>query len=124
MPSDIEALLTFPMVGRKTANCVISYGFDIPAICVDTHVHRISNRIGLVATNTPDETEDALKAIAPKEIWRDINAVMVRFGQQICLPRRPRCDICSVNRDCDFFMALPEDDVRKKQPPADGPRDL
>jgi len=115
VPSDMEVLLTFPMIGRKTANCVLSYGFDIPAICVDTHVHRISNRIGLVMTKSPDGTELALKEIAPKEIWRDINAVMVRFGQQICLPIRPRCEICSVNAECDFFLALPADDVRKKQ---------
>jgi endonuclease-3 len=107
VPSDIDALLSLPMVGRKTANCVLSYGFGIPAICVDTHVHRISNRIGLVRTKT------ALKEIAPKEIWCDINAVMIRFGQRICLPRRPRCDRCSVRNECDFFSALPEDDERK-----------
>ena len=113
VPSDIEVLLTFPMVGRKTANCVLSYGFGIPAICVDTHVHRISNRIGLVRTKTAEETEIALSKIAPKEIWCDINAVMIRFGQRICLPRRPRCDICSIRNECDFFSALPEDDERK-----------
>lgn len=113
VPMDIEVLLTLPMVGRKTANCVLSYGFGIPAICVDTHVHRISNRIGLVTTGSPDETEIALREIAPKELWCDINAVMIRFGQRICLPRRPRCDKCSVSAECDFFSALPEDDERK-----------
>jgi endonuclease III len=117
VPSDIEVLLTLPMVGRKTANCVLSYGFGIPAICVDTHVHRISNRIGLVSTSSPDETEIALREIAPKEIWCDINAVMIRFGQRICLPRRPRCDRCSINAECDFFMALPEEDERKSGGP-------
>ena len=113
VPPDIDKLLTFPMVGRKTANCVLSYGFGIPAICVDTHVHRISNRIGLVATESPDETEMALREIAPKELWCDINAVMIRFGQRICLPRGPKCDRCSVSTECDFFASLPEDDPRK-----------
>jgi endonuclease-3 len=113
VPSEIEVLLTLPMVGRKTANCVLSYGFGIPAICVDTHVHRISNRIGLVATSSPDETEIALREIAPKELWCDINAVMIRFGQRICQPRRPRCDKCSVKAECDYFSALPDDDERK-----------
>jgi endonuclease-3 len=114
VPADIEVLLTFPMVGRKTANCVLSYGFGIPAICVDTHVHRISNRIGLVSTASPDDTEVALQEIAPKELWCDINAVMIRFGQRICLPRRPRCDECSVRSECDYYSALPEDDERKR----------
>jgi endonuclease-3 len=113
VPSDIEVLLTLPMVGRKTANCVLSYGFRIPAICVDTHVHRISNRIGLVKTVSPDETEVALKEIAPKELWCEINAIMIRFGQRICLPRRPRCDRCSVKVHCDYFASLPDDDERK-----------
>jgi endonuclease-3 len=115
VPSDIEVLLTFPMVGRKTANCVLSYGFGIPAICVDTHVHRISNRVGLVRTESPDETEAALMRIAPKELWCDINSVMIRFGQRICLPRGPRCDRCSVRLECDYFTALPDDDLRKKK---------
>jgi endonuclease-3 len=113
VPADIDVLLTLPMVGRKTANCVLSYGFGIPAICVDTHVHRISNRIGLVSTSSPDDTEIALQEIAPKELWCDINAVMIRFGQRICLPRRPRCGECSVRSECDYYSALPEDDERK-----------
>jgi endonuclease-3 len=113
VPSDIDKLLTFPMVGRKTANCVLSYGFGIPAICVDTHVHRISNRIGLVHTGSPDETEMALREIAPKELWCDINAVMIRFGQRICLPRGPKCDKCPVSPECDYFASLPENDPRK-----------
>lgn len=113
VPSEMEILLTLPMVGRKTANCVLSYGFGIPAICVDTHVHRISNRIGLVVTSSPDETEIALREIAPKELWCDINAIMIRFGQRICLPRRPKCDKCSIKAECDYFSALPDDDERK-----------
>ena len=115
VPNDIDVLLTLPMVGRKTANCVLSYGFGIPAICVDTHVHRISNRVGLVKTDSPDETEAGLKEIAPRELWCDINAVMIRFGQRICQPRRPRCEQCSVTLECDYFASLPEDDIRKKQ---------
>jgi endonuclease-3 len=114
VPADIRVLLTFPMVGRKTANCVLSYGFGIPAICVDTHVHRISNRIGLVRTKSADETEAALMEIAPKELWCDINSIMIRFGQRICLPRSPRCDGCSIRSVCDYFSALPDDDRRKK----------
>lgn len=115
VPSNIDVLLTFPMVGRKTANCLLAYGFGIPAICVDTHVHRISNRIGLVRTDTPDETESDLQKIAPKELWCDINAVMIRFGQRICLPRHPKCDKCAVIRECDYFAQLPDDDPRKKR---------
>jgi endonuclease III len=120
VPSDIEALLTLPMVGRKTANCVLSYGFGIPAICVDTHVHRISNRIGLVKTESADETEIALREIAPKQLWSDINAIMVRFGQRICLPRRPKCDECSINKECDYFFSLSDNDERKNRGPIKG----
>lgn len=102
VPRDLEALLTLPMVGRKTANCVLAYAFEIPAICVDTHVHRISNRIGLVRTDSPEETEHALVQVVPKDLWIDVNSLLVRFGQTTCLPRNPRCPVCPVSKHCDY----------------------
>ena len=106
VPDDIEILLTLPMVGRKTANCVLAYAFHIPAICVDTHVHRISNRIGLVSTKAPEETEASLMRIVPKDLWIDVNSLLVRFGQTVCLPRNPRCRSCPVSPHCDHFSRL------------------
>ncbi|OPX63582.1 MAG: G/T mismatches repair enzyme [Methanomassiliicoccales archaeon PtaB.Bin134] len=103
VPRDIEAMTEWPMVGRKTANCVMAYAFREPAICVDTHVHRISNRIGLVECETPDQTEMALRRTFPRNLWCEINATMVRFGQKVCLPRNPRCDGCPVREQCAFF---------------------
>ena len=103
VPSDIGALMAMPMVGRKTANCVRSYAFRIPSICVDTHVHRISNRIGLVRTKTPEETEMGLQVVVPRGLWIDVNSLMVRFGQKVCLPRSPRCTNCPVAPHCDYY---------------------
>jgi endonuclease-3 len=103
VPETIDALIAFPMVGRKTANCVLAYAFHIPAICVDTHVHRISNRIGLVCSADPEETEEQLRRKVPRDIWIDVNSLMVRFGQTVCLPRKPRCDICPVSSLCDYY---------------------
>jgi endonuclease-3 len=96
MPQTVNSLMALPMVGRKTAACVEVYGYGRQAIPVDTHVHRISNRIGLVTTKTADETESALKKIFPKRIWKEINYFMVRFGQSTCLPVRPKCNECSL----------------------------
>ncbi|MCL2786145.1 MAG: endonuclease III [Methanomassiliicoccaceae archaeon] len=101
VPSDTEELLSLPMVGRKTANCVRSYAFGIQAICVDTHVHRISNLMGLVSTRTPDETEFELVKITPENRWSDVNRYLVRHGQTICLPNNPRCGRCPVADMCD-----------------------
>lgn len=101
LPADMEVLLGMPMVGRKTANCVLAYAFGIPAICVDTHVHRISNLIGMVHSRDPDETESQLRETVPDYLWKDINALMVRHGQVICLPRRPKCQECPVRPHCD-----------------------
>jgi len=101
VPSDIDDLLSLPMVGRKTANCVRSYAFGIQAICVDTHVHRIANLMGLVRTRTPDETEFELMKITPKDRWSDVNRYLVRHGQTICIPNHPKCDACSVADMCD-----------------------
>ncbi|MCL2333911.1 MAG: endonuclease III [Candidatus Methanoplasma sp.] len=101
VPEDTGTLLTLPMVGRKTAACVQAYAMGIPAVCVDTHVHRISNLIGLVNTKDPAGTEMELMRITPKERWIDINKYFVRHGQTVCLPNHPRCGKCSVRSMCD-----------------------
>jgi endonuclease-3 len=100
VPNTIEALLGFKGVGRKTAALVVSLGFDTPAICVDTHVHRISNRLGWIRTRTPAQTEEALMKIVPRAHWIDVNEIMVGFGQRVCTPLSPRCSICPVSRSC------------------------
>ena len=100
VPRTIEALLEFKGVGRKTAALVVSLGYGTPAICVDTHVHRISNRLGWVRTRTPHETEHALMTIVPETHWIDVNEIMVGFGQRVCTPLSPRCSICPVARSC------------------------
>ncbi len=100
VPSDLETLLSFKGVGRKTANLVLSEGFRIPAICVDTHVHRISNRLGIVSSKTPEETEKQLMEKVPKEYWNKINENLVAFGQTICKPVTPLCFKCPVNNIC------------------------
>lgn len=102
VPRDIDEMTKWPMVGRKTANCVMTYAFKEPAICVDTHVHRISNRLGLVDCATPDETEMALRKVFPRALWCEINGTMVRFGQKICLPRDPKCHLCPVRIECAY----------------------
>ncbi len=96
VPSTEEELLSFKGVGRKTANLVLSLGFDIPAICVDTHVHRISNRLGFIKTKTPEETEMALCKKLPKPWWRTVNELLVAFGQTLCRPVGPKCPECPV----------------------------
>lgn len=101
VPYETEELLKLPMVGRKTAACVRSYAMCIPAICVDTHVHRIANLMGLVETKTPEETEFALMEITPEERWADINRYLVRHGQVVCRPNRPQCYICRIASMCD-----------------------
>jgi len=100
VPADREALLALPGVGRKTANLVLGLGFGIPAICVDTHVHRIANRLGLVATKTPAETEQALETLLPRSAWIPINDWLVTFGQQVCTPTSPRCSRCPLASRC------------------------
>ncbi len=102
VPTDIEELLKLPGVGRKTANCVLVYGFGKPAIPVDTHVHRISNRLGLVRTRTPEQTEAELRRIVPRELWGEINQLFVRFGQEICGPINPKCSECPIKAECVF----------------------
>lgn len=100
VPDLIDELIKFNGVGRKTANLVMTKGFDKPAICVDVHVHRISNRMGLVCTKEPDETEFALRKTLPEKYWKDINTQFVTLGQNICKPQGPRCSICPVRDFC------------------------
>ena len=103
VPEDTETLLKLPMVGRKTAACVRAYAMGIPAVCVDTHVHRISNLMGLVDTKDPTDTETELMRITPRDRWIDVNKYFVRHGQIVCLPNRPRCEGCSVRSMCDRY---------------------
>ena len=100
VPKDLDEMVTLPGVGRKTANCVLVYGFNEPAIPVDTHVHRISNRLGWVQTKTPEHTEVELSKFLPKKYWIDINELMVRYGQEVCRPIGPKCQICPLNDIC------------------------
>jgi endonuclease-3 len=100
VPDDLEALMTMKGVGRKTANLVLTEGFGIPAMCVDTHVHRISNRMGYVRTKTPYETETALRKQLPERYWIHYNALLVTWGQNICRPVSPLCSRCRIRRYC------------------------
>jgi endonuclease-3 len=100
VPADLEALLTLKGVGRKTANLVVTMGFGRPGICVDTHVHRISNRLGYVRTPTPEATEMALRARLPRRYWIGYNDLLVSFGQNVCTPLSPRCSRCPVRALC------------------------
>ena len=100
VPDEIDALLTLKGVGRKTANLVVTLGFDKPGICVDTHVHRISNRLGYVRTRTPDETETALRAKLPRRYWIGFNDLLVTFGRNVCAPVSPKCSVCPVRALC------------------------
>ena len=100
VPGSPEELLAFPGVGLKTANLVLSLGFGIPAICVDTHVHRIANRFGWITTTKPDDSVAALESVLPREHWIEINELLVLYGQQICTPRNPRCSECLLSSHC------------------------
>ena len=103
VPDDLETLVKLPGVGRKTANCVLVYAYEKPAIPVDIHVHRISNRLGLVDTKTPEETEQELMKKIPKKYWIDINDTFVMYGQNICKPISPMCSICKIKRNCKYY---------------------
>ena len=102
VPDTLEQLIELPGVGRKTANCVLAYAFKKPCIPVDIHVHRISNRIGLVKTKTPEETERELMNVVPRKYWLDINELFVVHGQNVCLPRKPMCGNCVIRRLCNY----------------------
>jgi len=123
VPDTLESLLEFPGVGRKTANLVLARAFRIPAICVDTHVHRISNRLGWVCTSTPEKTETALALIIPKRHWMRINTLLVAFGQTLCKPIGPKCPICPIQEYCPHYQSLksgrkgnPKKAVKKRRP--------
>ncbi len=103
VPARLEELIELPGVGRKTANCVLVYAFDMDAIPVDTHVHRVSNRLGIVDTRHPEETEEGLKRFFSREDWKRVNEVFVRFGKKICTPRGPRHSACPIQGCCGFF---------------------
>lgn len=103
VPPHLEDLLSFPGVGRKTANCVLVYGFRKPAIPVDVHVHRISNRIGIVNTEKPEETEIVLQKSIDRKHWISVNETFVVFGQNICLPIKPKCNVCRLTKLCKYY---------------------
>lgn len=100
VPSTEKALLAIPGVGIKTAGLVLGEAFEIPALCVDTHVHRIANRLGWVKTKTPEQTHDALTTLIPKEYWISLNHLFVMWGQNICTPLSPKCSICLLSNYC------------------------
>ncbi len=105
LPQTVEELCELPGVGRKTANLVVALAFQKPAICVDVHVNRICNRLGIVSTSTPYETEEALRKILPQRLWRTWNACFVSFGQRTCTPRNPKCNLCRVSKFCQTFKS-------------------
>ena len=103
VPDELEKLVELPGVGRKTANCVLVYAFEKPAIPVDIHVHRISNRLGLVSTKNPEETEQELVKKIPKKYWIQINDTFVMYGQNICKPVSPMCGVCKIKKICKYY---------------------
>ena len=105
VPDDLDSLIQLPGVGRKTANCVLVYAFEKPAIPVDIHVHRISNRLGLVNTKNPEETEQELMKKIQKKYWIDINDTFVMYGQNICKPVSPMCNVCKIKKNCNYYKS-------------------
>lgn len=105
VPDNLDTLVQLPGVGRKTANCVLVYAFEKPAIPVDIHVHRISNRLGLVDTKNPEETEQELMKKIQKKYWIDINDTFVMYGQNICKPISPMCDVCKIKKMCKYYKS-------------------
>ena len=106
VPKTMDELLTIKGIGRKTANLILTFGYHIPAIVVDTHVHRISNRTGWVQTKTPEETEHELERQLPKELWIVSNELLVRLGQTICKPIGSKCSICHIPSYCKVSKEL------------------
>ncbi|EQD75099.1 endonuclease III, partial [mine drainage metagenome] len=120
VPTTVDDLVTIPGVGRKTANVVMADAHRIPAIAVDTHVLRISNRLGISRSKNPEDVEIALTKIVPKDIWLGFNPRLVEFGKKICRPVGPRCEICSISEFCDYYSkkrgkATTQSQVRKKK---------
>jgi endonuclease-3 len=105
-PRTFEELTSLPGVGPKTANCVLVFGYGIPAIPVDTHVHRIANRLGVVRTKTPEETERQLSAVLDRRYWIPLNPLLVQHGQNVCRPLRPKCEECPIATVCATGVAL------------------
>ena len=103
VPDNLEELLELPGVGRKTANIVLFAGFGIPALAVDTHVHRISNRLGWIKTKKPEDSEFQLMKVLPEELWGPINLSMVDFGRTVCKPQKPLCNECEFSSCCALF---------------------
>lgn len=101
VPQTIQELLSIPGIGRKSANLILAVAFGIPAICVDTHVHRITNRWGYVKTKDPYQTETALREKLPKRYWIEINRLLVIYGQNVCTPQSPWCSVCKIEKYCD-----------------------
>jgi len=118
VPSTYEELMELPQVGSKTANCVLVYGFGIPRIPVDTHVHRVSNRLGLATTKTPEKTEEALMAVVPRRYWLAVNELFIEFGKDVCRPIGPRCEACSFRSFCRYYRTV----VSKRARPRTAPR--
>lgn len=112
IPDEIDELLKFNGVGRKTANLVLIQGYNKLGMCVDTHVHRISNRLGLVNTKMADDTEMVLREILEKKHWKTINSILVAFGQSTCRPIGPKCELCKITKYCDFFKS-PDNKINK-----------
>ena len=105
VPDKLDTLIQLPGVGRKTANCVLVYAFEQPAIPVDIHVHRISNRLGLVETKKPEDTEQELMKKIDKKYWIEINDTFVMYGQNICKPISPMCNVCKIKRNCKYYKS-------------------
>ncbi len=103
VPNEIDELIKFKGVGRKTANLVQAKGYGMPSICVDVHVHRISNRLGLCETKEPEETEMALKSNLPEKNWSEINTLFVTLGQNVCKPTKPDCGKCAITKYCKYY---------------------
>ncbi len=116
VPESFEELVSLPGVGRKTANCLLSYAFHVPAIAVDVHVHRISNRLGWVKTKTPEETEEELMKILSQELWSKVNELLVDHGQRVCLPRKPKCGKCEIRKYCEYGCKRVQDYLSKNIP--------
>ena len=102
VPNDLDALLELPGVGRKTANCVLIYAFQRPALCVDIHMHRISNRLGWAHTTTPNQTEKALEQVMPRDCWAGSNRLFLQHGRALCTPGVPQCGMCPVRDNCAY----------------------
>jgi endonuclease-3 len=102
VPNDLDALLALPGVGRKTANCVLIYAFEKSALCVDTHMHRIANRLGWVHTTTPAATERALERVIPRDLWAGSNRLFLQHGRAICTPGVPKCSACPIRQWCAY----------------------